>query len=340
MFSRFFYCRFGLSMNTKITKLIVLAVILVYGCTSDNSIVEKKYSDPPKLLKTITLGDTADTLRPVRIQYLEDTLFVSYNRSSRIDLLDTTGQFIKSLILANPEPIFPTSFDIVDSIIFISDHTRGLIARFDREGNFINSFDLLPDKETPLMPFALNYYGGVLYVSDIRQKSILAISMVDAKGVTGMGELILEIPKDTTRSIEFPSVVYITFEGRLITSDAKSGAIEVYTCDGRYIYDFDSVVTPKIMTIQDMGVDHITDPDLVALDTNSFDPSGIRQMGRFHVVDANNSQIHMFNPLGEYINSYNGDSLFLKPSGLTINYRDSLIYVADPLVSKIFVFKY
>lgn len=330
------------SMNYKnLSKFIIISVLIFSGC-SDNSKEISSYSEPPVLIDSLILPVEGDTLRPVRIQYYYDTLFVSYNRASRIDLFTPKGEFIKTLDLKIPEPVYPASFQVDDSIIYVSDHTDGIIARFDRSGDYLSSFDLLPDSSTRLIPFAIKYFGGVLYVCDIGQKKILAISMVDSKGITGIGELILKIPKDSTDFIEFPSVVYITFEGRLITADAKKGNVEVYTCDGQHIYDFDSLGTPmpKIMTVQAVGVDHVTDPELTSLDTNSFDPSGIRHMGRFHIVDANNAKIHIFNPLGHYIGSYPKESYLKKPSGLAIDYKSKVIYIADPIADKIYLYKY
>jgi hypothetical protein len=130
----------------------------------------------------------------------------------------------------------------------------------------------------------------------------------------------------------------VTPDGRLLSGDAGAGAVLAFTCDGQYIYSFDSVATPRPMIPQALALDSKLDPSLQ--DTNSFDPSGVRQMGRIHVADANNGGVHMFNPLGRYVATYTGGGKLVKPTGLAVNYPDSLIYVADPAARRIFTFRY
>ncbi len=62
--------------------------------------------------------------------------------------------------------------------------------------------------------------------------------------------------------------------------------------------------------------DDVVDPAMQ--DSSSWDPSGIRRMGRFHVVDATNQRLHMFSSVGKYVSSYPGDSVLVRPAGIAI----------------------
>ncbi len=275
-------------------------------------------------------------LKPVRISLFDDTVYLSYTRESRIDLFTINFEFIRTIELTDPEPVFPTNFVIAESLIVVADHTKGALIVYDRNGHFLESFGLLPDQQTRLSPFGLTYYGGVIYSGDAALRKIMAISYADAPGITEKGELILTFPHDSTNYLGFPSALFVTYDGRLLVGDAVKGKILVFTCDGRYIYDFDSLQTFKNMAPLGITLDRLIDPSM--RDSTSFDPSGIRIMGRFHVTDGNNNVIHMYNPLGKYVGSYPEDNRLTKPSGIAYDAKRKLIYIADPGAGKIFVY--
>ncbi|HSG98645.1 MAG TPA: hypothetical protein VLB27_01260, partial [candidate division Zixibacteria bacterium] len=207
----------------------------------------------------------------------------------------------------------------------------------DRTGAYKTSWGLLPDHQTKLSPFALTEYGGVLYLTDLSLRKALAISLVDAPGITERGELTLSFPNDTAWTLRFPSALYVTIDGRLLVGDAGSGHIEVFTCDGRYIYRFDSLNTATLAAPQAFAADHLADPHL--MDSATFDPSNVRSQGRIHVADANNGQVHMFSPLGRYVGSYPGDGRLKKPAGITVDKWTRNIYITDPVARRLFVYR-
>jgi len=267
----------------------------------------------------------------------EDTLYVSYNGVPRIDKYTPSLERVDSIPLTDPEPLNPTSFVLIDSQLVVANHARHLVVVYNRAGSFRQSFGTTPDGR-PLSPFALDALGGVAYVGDLNLRKVLAVSLVDAEGITERGELILTIPSDSAVVIGFPSAIHVTPDGRLLLGDAGSGQVRTFTCDGRHVYDFDPIVQAAPMAAQAIAVDNVSDPRLE--DSTVFDPSGIRRQGRYHVADANNACIHMYNPLGEYISSYPGDSTLVRPSGLAVDRRNRRIYVADSGAGKILVFEY
>lgn len=321
-------------------KLILLfvAVGLLIGCSQELPDSEDLFNSPPVFSHEQTIINGADTLSPVRLQFFRDSLYVSYNNLPRIDVLTPNGDLSRTIDLIQPDTVFPTGFVVIDSEIIVTDHTGGVIAIYDHRGNFLNSYGLLPDHQTRLSPFAVTEYGGVLYIADLTLRKILAISNTDAEEITERGELILGFPSDTAIALSFPISVMVTWDGRLLVGDAGKGSVEVFTCDGRRVYEFDRIDRERPIAPQAFAIDNVSDPTMQ--DEQSFDPSGIRQMGRFHVVDANNGQVHMYNALGDYVASYPDDDRLQKPSGIAIDTKTNLVYIADPGAQRILVYEY
>lgn len=313
----------------------LLILLTVIACENNT---RPTYNTPPIFVREMG-GSYFDSLgiKPVRIVFYKDTLFISYTSESRIDLFTINFEYIKTINLIDPEPVFPTNFVVSDSLIIVADHAKGALVIYDKDGSFNNSFGLLPDQETRLSPFGLAFYGGVIYTGDAALRKIMAISFADAPGITEKGELILTFPHDSTNYLGFPATLYVTYDGRLLVGDAAKGKILVFTCDGRFIYDFDSLSAYKNMAPLGITLDWLPDPSMQ--DSTTFDPSGIKEMGRFHITDGNNDVVHMYNPLGKYIGSYPDDNRLTKPSGIAYDTKRKLIYIADPGAGKIFVYR-
>jgi sugar lactone lactonase YvrE len=151
------------------------------------------------------------------------------------------------------------------------------------------------------------------------------------------GELILQVPGDNGNTIGLPSAVFVTPDGRLLIGDAGQGRIRAFTCDGQEIYALNPVPDKKIAP-QGFALDNVADPGLKK--PNGFDPSGVPNMGRIHVADGRHGVIHMFNPLGDYIDSYPDDEQIEAPSSIAIATDAERIFVADSPAKLIHVFTY
>ncbi len=322
---------------TRILCLLLVVCAAVHCDNRENTIIDR-YSTVPKLERSVPIIDGGDTLRPARLQMVDDTLYVSYVGQTRLDLFTPELEKIRSIVLDKPESVHPTSFVVADSEIIVTDHAKRIVAAYDFDGGFLTSFGLLPDEATRLSPLVVTYYGGVAYVADIALRKVLAISMTDAPEITERGELILTIPPDSGQTVGFPSAICVTPDGRLLVGDAEDGLVRVFTCDGRPVYNFDSVFTDRPLAPQGFAIDDIIDPELQ--DTSSFDPSGIRYLGRIHVVDGNNAAVHLFSPLGRFIASYPSGGELVRPSGIAIDRARKKIYIADPVARRIFMYRY
>ncbi len=314
---------------------VILVASLVGACEraadSDDS-----YAARPQLRDSVHLTAAGDTLQPLRLQVHRDSLWVSYRGVPRLDVYDLSLTRLASVPLTDPEPVQPSAFAVTDSAIYVCDHSNGMIVAYDRSGTYLDSFGTLPDGETRLSPLALTHFGGVLYVADIALRQILAVSVADAPGITETGELILTIPGDLDQELGFPSAVHVTADGRLLVGDAESGTIRVFTCDGREMYGFETVPDQTALSPQGIASDGRVDPSLQ--DDSSFDPSGLRAEGRFHVIDSHAGRVHMFNPLGRYVASYPEPGKLERPASIAIDRTEGRIFVADPPSRLIHVF--
>ncbi len=317
--------------------LIALAILAAACDRAADPYAADPYAVVPELDRSVVLFEDGDSLRPVRLQIHRDTLWVSYLGVSRLDAYDLALERVRSIPLLDPEPVQPTAFAVTDSAIYVCDHARGAIVVYDREGAYVDSFGKLPDGATRLAPLALTHFGGVLYVADMTQRQILAVSMANAAGITEIGELILSIPGSDQPPLGLPSTVHVTPDGRLVVGDAKAGQIRVFTCDGRAIYRFDDVPDQTELSPQAIDTDRLRDPTLQ--DESTFDPSGLPAQGRFHVLDSLTGRVHLFNPLGRYIASYPEIGVMERPAGIAIDRGSGRVFVADPPAQRIHVFR-
>ncbi|MEN8008597.1 MAG: hypothetical protein ABFS42_16430 [Candidatus Krumholzibacteriota bacterium] len=306
--------------------------LLTPGCAQD------EYTRAPEFERLVQLDENHPGLEPTRLQILGDSLFVSFNGLPRLEVFDLDLNRLGAVDLKAPEPILPTSFAVTDSQILVTDHGKGIVARFDRQGQYLDSFGTLPDGVTRLAPIAVTCFAGMAYVADMNQKRVLAISLNTITDIIETGEMVLTIPGENESPVGFPSTVFVTDDGRLLVGDAAKGLVRVYTCDGRSIYEFDPVPGLMKMAPQGFAVDGRIDPSVQ--DEHSADPSGIRNQGRLHLVDGYNGRVHMFSPLGRYLASYPEESRLSGPAGIAVDRPGKRIFVTDPPAGRILVYRY
>ena len=325
------------------TVFLVLVLIVLLGCDSDTKEASNVgFQGLPSYMEIRQFPDTDNNalLVPSRIHRYYDTLYVSFQDRPFIDKFSMGWEKLERIYLDDPEPVSPNDFFVTDSFLVALSYRRQMVILYDHRGKLVESFGTQPDGTTPLVPYSVYCYGGVAYVGDIGMKGVMAIWLANADQITTVGELILTIPSDTAHLIGFPGAVIVTFDGRLIVSDATDEVIKVFTCDGRFIYNLDSL--PPFgypPAIQAFVYDNIPDPAM--LDTTKFDPSNMAMHGRLHAVDAVNHKIHMFNTLGKYVASYPPDTTILvRPVDITLDHVANIIYVVDPERKALVLFKY
>ena len=242
--------------------LLLVATFSLGGCRRSSLDSEGPLYAPPEFVGERKLSSGGEALIPLELQIHRDTLFVSYSRIPRIDAYSLELELLHSIELEEPEPVHPTWFCLTDDWLVVSDSEKRLIVLYDRTGKVVDSFGLLPDGKGKLDPGSLVIYGGVLYVSDQDLKRVLAVSLAEAAGITEIGELILTIPADGEKPLGLPGGLHVTDDGRVLIGDVGSGSIEVFTCDGRPIYSFESPKTTRPIGITAFAADDLADPKL------------------------------------------------------------------------------
>jgi hypothetical protein len=323
-------------------RLLILAWLLValVGCSAQP--VPDAYMTAPGAVGEVLPDHGGAMLAPVRLTVHADTLWVCYRSMPMVEAwaLGAEGgiERVKTVSLQEPEPVIPTSLVVTDTSFVVTDHARGMVLEVGREGRILHSFGTLPDGATKLSPLSVAEHQGVLYVADIAVRRVLAIGLGPGEGTRDPGELILTIPHADDGELGFPCAVMVTPDGRLLIGDAKYGAVEVYTCDGRAIYRFDPVPGLGAIAPQGFAQDTVIDP--AKQDPNSADPSGVRLQGRFHVADSGSGQVHVYGSLGAYLFSYPGDGSLTSPSDVAIHRASRRIFVADPGSGRIVIYRY
>ncbi len=292
---------------------------------------------PPALERSHSIVADGDTLQPLRVQVHRDTLWVSYRGVSRLDAYDLDLVRLGSVSLTDPEPVQPSAFAVTDSALFVTDHAKGMVVMYDRAGRYLESFGKFPDGETPLLPLSAVHFGGVLYVADVSMHRVLAVSVTDAAGITELGELILTIPAAGQEPLGVLTAVHVTPDGRMFVGDGEAEAVRVFTCDGRPVYSFDPLPEAAGLDVRGFAMDGVRDPSLH--DESSFDPSGVRAQGRYHVVDGRGRSIHMFNPMGVYVATYGTGGELDRPTDIAAARSIGRIFVTDPAIGRIHVYQ-
>ena len=324
------------------SRFILLAWLVVALCACSAQEQPDPYERPPVFAGAVSPQHAGSPLAPVRLTVHADTLWVCYRSMPMIEAWTLgAGDALEramTISLGEPDPVVPTSLVVNDSSFVVTDHARGLVVQFGREGRVLRSFGTLPDGATRLSPLAVTEYQGVLYVADIAVRRILAIGLGSGEGTRDAGELILTIPHEDTGEMGFPCAVKVTPDGRLLVGDAKTGGVEVFTCDGRAIYKFDPVPELSAIAPQGFAQDTVIDPG--KQDPRSADPSGVRLQGRFHVADSANGEIHVYGSLGSYVLSYPDDGSLTGPSDVAVHTGSRRVFVADPGSGRIVVYRY
>jgi DNA-binding beta-propeller fold protein YncE len=260
--------------------------------------------------------------------------------------------------LVRPMAVLATN----DGKIYVADPGSGAVHRFDKK-NGKYTLILASDKQALPSPIGLaigakgevyitDSFLGQIYVvpagSDTAEILKLVVTpdqptniVVDAKSqrryvvdsarhhikVYGPDGLLLNTigrRGDEDGEFNFPSMIWLDNQNRLLVSDALNFRIQMFDLDGHFIKKFGQ---------RGDGTGDMSRPKGVATDS----------YGHIYVVDALFHSVQVFNDSGEFLLNVghrgNAAGEFLLPTGIYIT-RDNMIYVADSHNSRVQVFRY
>lgn len=284
----------------------LVTLLLLAGCSyQPNQKVADLY-DPPRFLKTISLPEDS---KPAGVYAGKGNIYVSYFDSEFIDIFSPQGKKAKTFSAAlQSGPGSPQSMAISGNRLLVADYKNKALIFFNSTGEYLESFDKLPNKEE-FIPVGVAVYNRVFYITNKKIHGWMAIG--------DDGELINVVQgKGTREALQFPYGIVVTEDGRVIVTDPQEGKIKVFACVGRYAYDFP---TTEIGLINPQG-------------------AAIDGLGRIHIVDNGTNRVFVFDNLGHYLFKY-GKGLS-GPSNIAVDKEQRRIYITNTEKGNLLVWKY
>lgn len=298
------------------------------------------FDQPPVFIGLYAIPG-GDDLKPFALALNERKLLVTYLGTDRIDEFSGKLERLRTMHLLPDEKASITGLAVEGDRIYATDFNSGDLLFADYEtGKLVQSYGWLPDNKARMKALGVSYYKDNLYVSDVAAGKIRVIGALEYKDAREEGELVLDFPngKASEFALGYPTWSMITPDGRLLVSDAKSGQIKVFSCSGRSAYLFGNEGLATLHTPMGIAMDSTPSPALQAKKAKSFDPSGINDQGRIHVVDAEMGIVKVFDPLGNYVLTYGHE--LRQPNGIAIDQKKRLIFISDTKQHAIAVYKY
>jgi 6-bladed beta-propeller protein len=282
-----------------------------------------------------------DSLSPYALEFEKGLLYVTYAGENIVDIYNAEFALLRTLDLHYQDGGLISGVAVKNERIYIADMGRAEMRMHDSSGVMRQAFGWLPGGTEKLVPHGITAKGGIVYVTDVAHGQVHAIVMENVPGRTETGELLFSGPlgSGNVPTLSFPSFAAITPDGRILVSDLAGGRVDVLTCDGFYAYSMGNDIVHPMRAPNAIAFDNLPDPELLALAEHEFDPSGIQQQGRIHIVDRERHEVYVFNPKGKFILSYGADELEI-PNGIAIDQARRLIIVADAQKRALVLYRY
>ncbi len=312
-----------------------------------------QFNDLPQYIGSKKVAEDDTTIQPFALALHEGKLLVAYLGSDRVDEFSPTLHFIRTLRLLNGEDGSITGVTVEQDRLYAANFRNGEILVVDyATGTLVNSYGFFPDQKTTMKVFGIITKDEIIYATDSRTNQILAISANEIPNLRDEGELLLsfpspnaqEYPKDASlrdrrsHQLSFPTFTAITPDGRLLVSDVGNKEVKAFTCSGKPAHRFETEGEAAFLAPMGIAFDDLPSPELLSLKDTIFNPSGVFQQGRIHVVDAKLGKIKVFNSLGKYILSYGIE--LRQPNGIAIDQSRRIIFVADTGSRVVHLYKY
>lgn len=278
---------------------------------SGNSALHEQLNKVPTYRYSIDCGQ----LQPQAMAIIQKSLYVSYRKHNRIDLMDLTGKLFDSFELATPEP--PNIIDIAgrNGKLYFVDAANKEIWIFDRTNRVLSPFVRrnVPQRQYSL-PVSVVIHQKLVFIADLAAGSVQSFS--------NKGDFINQI-KTRQKNVPLqPASVNVTSDGRILISDIRNKDVAVFSCNGKFIYNFSTpVLKPNLKA-----------PGVLKIDGK----------GRVHVVDTRGHRILMYDNFGRFLAFYTLriNEKEAKPSGLAIDKGNRRIFIGNYSNNLIEVWEY
>ncbi len=300
-----------------------------------------EFEEYPFFIGVKKVSETDTSLRPFALALHGGRLLVSYLSSDRVDEFSENLEPVRTFRLFNGERASITGLAVSGDRLYAADFLSGELLFVEyATGKVVQAFGLLADKKTRMKAIGVTHAEGNLYVTDVAANQILVVSASTVPNVRDEGELILSFPSGSASDfhLRFPGFSAVTPDGRLLVGDVGNKEMKAFTCSGRPAHKFENKGEAALTVPMGIAQDDLPSPKLQARADTVFNPSGVFEQGRIHVVDAVQARVKVFDALGSYVLSYGKE--LRQPNGIAIDRQRRLIFVADAQLSAIALYRY
>ncbi len=295
------------------------------------------FEQSPIYIGSFKVGGNKKSQHPRAVTYWDNLLFVSYDNSDIIEVFDDQFKIVNSFNISDDIPSIITGITVDNNFIYIADSLNQEIRIYDHGGDIKHIFKWYPGSKQQIGCYGLFAKESVLYVTDPSQSNILAISLSNVQGFSEIGELLFTIDGEQ-QFVQYPTAITVTSDGRILVGDNKNGGIKVFTCDGRFIYEFGNKREGRTFEPNDFAFDQLQSIQFLNKMKSQFETSQISKQGRIHVVDSKIARIKVYDALGKYVLTYGKE--LEQPYGIAIDQKRRRIIVSDSDIGALVVYKY
>ncbi len=326
----------GLSSILIIT-LFTLRYSAKFARLVDSASDTTSYKQSPIYIGSFIVGESKISRHPRAITYWNNLLFVTFSNSDFVEVFDDQFKIVNSFNISDDKSSIITGITVDNNFIFIADSLNQEIRIYDHGGDIKHIFKWYPGSKQQIGCYGLFAKESVLYVTDPNQSNILAISLSDVPGFSEIGELLFTIEGEQQLLVS-PTAITVTSDGRILVGDKQKGGIKVYSCDGRFIYEFGNKGEDRTFEPNDFAFDQVQSTEFLNKMKSQFETSKISMQGRIHIVDSKIARIKVYDALGEYILTYGKE--LEQPYGIAIDQKRRRIIVSDSGIDALVVYKY
>jgi sugar lactone lactonase YvrE len=289
---------------------------------------------PPVLLTSFQVREGGKDLSPQNIAVGRDSIYVSFIGESLIQIYSPTLKQIGSLHLDKPAAIIPTAIAVTDSQLIVADTIKGLVAVFDRDGDYLNSVAWYPGRYVRIQPTQIATDGKLLTVVDPKAAQVAVISLVNQQPFFDFLELMDLIPGEDHSRLREPSAACITPEGSIWIGDA-SGKAAIYSPTGDFVNELEQPNLTKITAPIGFAVADGS-KSVTSGSTAHWKPDLIR----VHLVDKTTGKVYVYDLSGRLKLVYPQDRDLSQPTSIAINSERREIFITESATRSITVFGY
>jgi len=180
-------------------------------------------------------SEPGDIDKPIGIAFFDSKIFVADSKNKRVSVFDTLGDFIE--VIADSAGLQMPFGLVIDSsgCIFVSDFRGNQVIEFDPYGNQLFKIDSILDSPTGL---ALSSDANVLYVSDTRNKRVLAFQVRGEPPPGGGPQTYGDAHFDKLMFDVYPSLSAKQMNIRLQGFAGRRISLKAYDVTGRVVKTF------------------------------------------------------------------------------------------------------